>query len=626
MPVKRVADILVDDLIRFGLSQVFLITGGGAMHLNDAFGRRRGELSLCHQHHEQASSMAADAYFRITGKPAVVQVTTGPGGLNALNGVYGAWTDSAAMIVISGQIKRETMLRNMPCPLRQMGDQETDIISLVRPITKYAVELQDPRRVREAVSKAVYAATHGRPGPVWLDIPIDVSSTLLNPLLLPVWNAEEPGALADLRGDPNLHPNALGDFTEESDAALERKAEILVSRLKAAERPVLLAGTGVHAAKAEAAFLDLAEKLHVPAVAGWGAYDLIPSSHPCYAGRPGTVGDRPGNITVQNADFLLTLGCRLNIRQISYNWQSFAPHAWKAHVDIDPAELAKPTLSTDLAIHADLRRFLPALEKALKHWTPKPAHEHYRSWCRDRVKKYPVLTEKHKAAQDISPYYFLHRVFSLLEPGDVVVTANGAVSIIGPQVGEIKPGVRIISNSGCASMGFELPAATGAALAGARRVICLAGDGSIMMNLQELQTLSGLKLPVLILLLNNDGYLSIRMTQNAYFGDNLFGTGPENGVTFPNFQKVASAFDIPVQQLRSRADVDSRLEEIFRQPLPALCEVIVDKKHGIEPRLASRKLNDGTMLTPALDDMAPFLSQKELAANRIDTDTQGYPR
>lgn len=624
--MKRAADILVEELIRLGITQVFLITGGGAMHLNDAFGRRRDKLSICHNHHEQASSMAADAYFRISGKPAVVQVTTGPGGINALNGVYGAWTDSIPMIVVSGQIKRDTMLCSQPFPLRQLGDQETDIISMVRPITKYAVELQDPGRVREVVAKAVYVATHGRPGPVWLDIPIDVSSALLDPDQLPVWSAENPDDLLCLRGDTNLHPNALGDFNEDSDSVLERKAETLISRLRYAKHPVLLGGTGIHAANVESDFLSIAEKLRIPVVAGWGAYDLVPSSHPCYAGRPGTVGDRPGNMTVQNADFLLTLGCRLNIRQISYNWKRFAPHAWKAHVDVDPAELAKPTLSSDLMIHADLRRFLPILKKLLEHWSPLSEHEQYLEWCRTRVRRYPVLTEKHCSTQDIHPYYFLHKVFEQLEAGDVVVTSNGAVSIIGPQVGEIKPGVRLISNSGCASMGFELPAAIGAALAGAKRVVCLAGDGSIMMNLQELQTIAGLKLPILIILLNNDGYLSIRMTQSAYFTDNPFGTGPENGVTFPDFQQVVTAFGISAQRMSSRAEVDERLQEFFRLPLPAFCEAIVDKKYGLEPKLASRKLADGSMLTPDLDDMAPFLPMEELLANRLYDDTQGTKR
>ncbi len=614
---KRVADILVDELIKLGLSQVFLITGGGAMHLNDAFGRRRDVLRICHNHHEQASAMAADAYARLAAKPAVLQVTTGPGGLNALNGVYGAWTDSQPMIVISGQVKRETMLRNCPLPLRQLGDQETDILALVRPITKYAVELQDPRRVREIARKAFYLSTHGRPGPVWLDIPVDVSAQLLDEETLTDWNEREPGALAVLRGEEELHPNAKGDFCQDSQEIMEAKASVIAERLKAARRPVILGGGGLHNAGLEAEFLALAEKLRVAAVGGWGSYDLVPSSHPCYAGRPGTVGDRPGNITVQNADFLLTLGCRLNIRQISYNWARFAPKAWKAQVDVDPAELAKPTLANDLSVQADLRHFMPVLKKALANLSPNPAHAKYLAWCRERVERYPVLTQAHKAAEDLQPYYFLHRVFELLEEGDVVVTANGAVSIVGPQVGQLKPGVRLISNSGCASMGFELPAAIGAALAGARRVVCLAGDGSIMMNLQELQTIVSLRLPILIILLNNGGYLSIRLTQGAYFADNQFGTGPENGLSFPDFQLLASAFGLPGQRLRRRAEIDACLEDIFKQPLPAFCEAVVDKTHGLEPKLASRRLADGSMFTPDLDDMAPFLPPEEVAANRF---------
>lgn len=614
---KRVADILVDDLIRLGLEEVFLITGGGAMHLNDAVGRRKDCLKIIHNHHEQASAMGAEAYARIVRKPALVQTTTGPGGINALNGVYGAWTDSVPMIVVSGQIKRDTMLRNQQVPLRQMGDQETDIIALAAPIVKYAAVVQDPLKIREYVAKAWYLATHGRPGPVWLDIPIDVSSAMVEEYDLTLWTPEQPGALSILRGDPCLHPNALGDFSQAADAELNRKTDLILEKLAQAKRPVILAGNGIHASGLEKDLSCIAEKLRIPVVGGWGAYDLIPCSHPCYAGRPGTIGDRAGNFTVQNADFLLVLGCRLNIRQISYNWDNFAQRAWKAQVDADPAELAKHTLHNDLTIAADLRRFMPLFQEKLASWQQRAHHEQWLGWCRERVSNYPVLTGDHCRSEEINPYHFLRQIFAHLSEGDVVVTANGAVSVAGNQVGEIKPGVRIISNSGCASMGYELPAAIGAARGGAKRVICLAGDGSIMMNLQELQTIKAYNLPVLIILLNNNGYLSIRLTQGAYFADNQFGTGPENGVTFPNFQKIASAFDIPSVQIENRDQIESALNRIFSGSLPALLEAKVDPECGFEPRLTSRKLEDGTMLTPELDDMAPFLAQEELAKNRI---------
>lgn len=615
---KRAADILVDDLINFGLEEVFLITGGGAMHLNDAFGRRKDRLKINHNHHEQAAAMGAEAYARIARKPALVQTTSGPGGINAINGVYGAWTDSVPMIVISGQIKRDTMLRNQHVPLRQMGDQETDIISLVAPIVKYAAVVQDPLKIREQIAKAWYLATHGRPGPVWLDIPIDVSSALVEEADLPLWDSAKPDSLNSLRGDPGLHPNSYGDFNQDSDKELNRKTDLILQKLAQAKRPVILAGNGVHASGMEKELLELAEKLGIPVTGGWGAYDLVPSSHPCYSGRPGTIGDRAGNFTIQNADFLLILGSRLNIRQISYNWDNFAKNAWKAQVDTDPAELNKKTLHNDLTITADLRRFIPLFQERLMSWRQDPSHREWLAWCRERVEKYPVSTLEHRSGRKIHPYYFLERVFAHLDDNDVVVTANGAVSVIGNQIGEIKPGVRIISNSGCASMGYELPAAIGAVRAGAKRVICLAGDGSIMMNLQELQTIAAYKLPILIILLNNNGYLSIRLTQSAYFPDNQFGTGPENGVTFPDFQKIAQAFNIPCSRIDKREEVESALDKIFSGKLPAMLEAKVDPEPGFEPRLTSRKLPDGSMLTPELDDMAPFLSQSELAQNRID--------
>jgi len=612
----RVADVLVGELADQGLSQVFMVTGGGAMHLNDAFGRNPA-MNLLFNHHEQASAIAAESYCRLSGRPAIVSVTTGPGGINALNGVYGAYVDSIAMVVVSGQIKRDTMLCNFPLALRQLGDQEVDIISMVRPIVKYAVELQDPRRVREVVAKAVHVARSGRPGPVWIDVPMDVQGALVDAARLPVWHADAPGALLDLRGDPDLSPNTLGDFGTASDEQLAASAKTIADRLRTAKRPVLLGGTGVGIAGCRQEFLDLARLLDIPAVAGWNAYDLIPNAHPCYAGRPGTVGDRPGNFTVQNADFLLTLGCRLNIRQVSYNWDAFACRAWKAQVDVDPAELAKPTLRNDLAVQADLRRFLPALRAALADWQPRPEHSAYLRWCRQQVERYPVLQARHRTSAVVNPYYFMDRLFAQLSAGDVVVAANATAAVVSAQAGEMREGVRLYSNSGDASMGYDLPAAIGACAARpGGRVICLAGDGSVMMNLQELQTIIGARMPVIIFLLNNDGYLSIRQTQEAFFPDNRLGTGPQNGVTFPDFIRLAQALGYPATRLAAHAGLEEGIRAVLSAGGPAFCEVALDPEQGFEPKLASRRLDDGTMVSPELDDMAPFLPREELAANR----------
>ena len=616
--MKRVADILVDELINKSLKQVFLITGGGAMHLNDAFGRRK-ELNICCNHHEQACAIAAEGYARLTNIPAVVNVTTGPGGINALNGVYGAYVDSIPMIVISGQIKRDTMLRNYAAPLRQLGDQEVDIIPMVRPVTKYAVELQNPRRVREVVAKAVYLAQSGRPGPVWIDVPMDIQGAKINETDQYTWDANNAQDILELRGDPDVAQNTLSDFTLLDSEQLQTKIALITEKLRTCKRPVILGGTGVHLSGMEKEFLALGEKLGVPLVGGWNAYDLVPNAHPCYAGRPGTVGDRPGNFTVQNADFLLTLGCRLNIRQISYNWGAFAQRAWKAQVDVDSAELAKPTLNNDLAVQADLRLFLPLLNKALNDWQPKAEHKEYLAWCQERVQRYPVLQKAQLQSPMVNPYYFMDKLFTHLERGDVVVAANATAAVVSAQAGCMKEDVRLFSNSGDASMGYELPAAIGAALSGkARHLVCLAGDGSIMMNLQELQTIIGKRLPITIFLLNNNGYLSIRMTQSAYFADNKFGTGPENGVSLPDFTKLAAAMGYECMQICSHQELDRLLPRCLSNKGPMFCEVCLDPEQLFEPKLASRAMPDGTMISPALDDMAPFLDPNEQQKNRLD--------
>ena len=614
--MKRIADILAEELFSRGLNQVFMVTGGGAMHLNDALGRCQG-MRVLFNHHEQACAMAAEGYARLCNRPAIVNVTTGPGGINALNGVYGAYVDSVPMVVLSGQIKRDTMQRNCAYPLRQLGDQEVDIIPMVRPVTKYAVTLQDPRQVREVAAKAVWLACHGRPGPVWIDVPMDVQGMRIDEKCLSFWDAEEQGNLSILRGDPNLHPNTLGDFVRTSPEHLARCVGHIVERLRSARRPVVLAGSGVRLSGMEEAFYTLLEKLGIPAVGGWNAYDLIADSHPCYAGRPGTVGDRAGNFSVQSADFLLVLGCRLNIRQISYNWHAFAPDAWKAQVDVDPGELSKPTLSNDLQVQADLRQFMPLLLEALAEWTPPPAHAAYLDWCRQRVRKYPVLPPEGQQGKKINPYAFMAALFDQLEEGDAVVAANATAAVVSAQVGALKPGVRLFSNSGAASMGYDLPAALGAAVSGrAKRIICLAGDGSIMMNIQELQTIVGNKLPLHIFLLHNEGYLSIKLSQGTHFPDNRLGTAPNDGVTFPDFARLGEAFGLHCETLADGVDLAQRIGSVLGQPAPYFCQVMLDPDQGFEPKLASRVLPDGSMVSPALDDMAPFLSPQELAANR----------
>jgi acetolactate synthase-1/2/3 large subunit len=598
----RLADYVMGFLAERGVTQAFLVTGGGAMHLNDAIGRER-RISWTCNHHEQACAMAAESYARLCNRPALVQVTTGPGGINALNGVYGAFVDSIPVIVVSGQVKRETIAGNTGLPLRQLGDQEADIVAMARPVTKYIVCVQDPLSIRYHLEKAFYLATSGRPGPVWLDIPIDVQAARI-----------EPEGLAGF--DPAVEvadlPAEAGRLT---GAVLAAEAAHFFERLQAAERPVILAGAGVRLAGARDLLLALSERLGVPVVTGWNAHDVLPNDHPCYAGRPGTVGDRQGNFTVQNADLLLVLGSRLNIRQVSYNWKTFARGAYKVMVDIDRAELAKPTLSIDRPVHGDVAAFLAALDRVSAGWPPPARLEAWRGWCRERGARYPVVTRAQEAGPAINPYVFARDLTEALGEDEIVVTGDGTACVVTFQAARIKSGTRLYTNSGCASMGYDLPAAIGAYAAVRRRVICVAGDGSIMMNLQELQTIAGLGLPVKVFVLNNGGYHSIRQTQENYFPGNEIGVGANSGINFPDFVKLAAGFGIPARRCENVVGLAESIEFALASNGPVLVEVVLDIAQGFSPKLASRVLPNGAMASPALEDMAPFLPRAELESN-----------
>jgi len=591
----RVADYIAQSLAKFGIKHVFMVTGGGAMHLNDAFGRTKNlEVVCCH--HEQTCAMAAESYFRVTHHMAAVNVTTGPGGTNAVTGVYGAYVDSMAMIVVSGQSKWETLVQSTSLPLRQLGDQEVDIVRMVKGITKYAVLVKDPESIRYHLERALYLALYARPGPVWLDIPINVQGTLINP--------------DELRGYDKKE-DAISFETSD----LQSVVNALLERLKTAKRPVFYVGTGIRLAGQYENFVACAERLRIPVAPAWNSNDLLTEDSPVYAGRPGTLGDRAGNFTVQNADLLIILGCRLNIRQVSYNWNNFAPNAYKVMVDVDWAEIKKPTLKIDLPIHADLNEFFPLFDKVTSNWTPR--NEDWLSWCKQRMIKYPVVLQDYWLNKNkVNPYCFMDRLFSALSVDDIITCGDGTACVTAFQAAKIKRGQRLFHNSGCASMGFDLPAAVGAAIAcPARRVICLAGDGSIMMNLQELQTISGKKLPIKIFILNNSGYHSIRQTQANFFSDNIVGCGTDSGLSFPDFSKVAYSFGLPFHRCDDQQNLETVIANTLDEPLGALCEIVLDLGQAFAPKLSSRKLDDGRMITSPLEDMAPFLSREELESN-----------
>jgi acetolactate synthase-1/2/3 large subunit len=595
----RLADYVMRTLVQHGVTDCFIVTGGGAMHLNDAVGRCEG-MRWLPNHHEQACAMAAQGYARMLNKPALVQVTTGPGGTNALTGVFGAFVDSLPMIVVSGQVKRETMMSSYDLPLRQLGDQEVDIIAMARPVTKYAACVTDPATIRYHLERAIHEASAGRPGPVWIDIPVDVQAAMVDENSMKSFTPEQVDP-APLEGKPLAA--AIAD---------------VAARLARSVRPVIYAGAGVRLSGAADDFVKLVERLGVPVVTGFNAHDLIASDHPLFVGRPGTIGDRPGNFAVQNSDCVLVLGCRLNIRQISYAWQNFARAAELIVVDIDAAELAKPTIKPTVALHANAADVIRGLLTAA--WPGATAkHNTWVKWCAERKVKYPVVLAEYWARENgVNPYCFGDALSKALGAGDVVVTGDGTACIATFQSAKLYAGQRLFSDSGCAPMGFDLPAAIGACVAHERgRVMCIAGDGSIMLNVQELQTLRGHSLPVKLFIFNNNGYLSIRLTQDNFFPGNPVGAGPESGVTFPDFGKLAGGFGIPFERVTRNADLDSAIRATLAHDGPAICEVVLDAAQPFSPRVSSKRLPDGTMVTAPLEDMFPFLSESELASNML---------
>lgn len=594
----RLADYVMQFLADRGVKHVFVVTGGGAMHLNDALGRERRIAYVCN-HHEQASAMAAEGYARVTGSPGIVSVTSGPGGVNALNGAFGAFTDSIPMLVISGQMKRQTLLQThgLLGRLRQLGDQEVDIVGMVQRITKSAVLLTDPERVRCEFERAWHLCQTGRPGPCWIDIPVDVQAADIDPDTLDGYLPEPVPGLVPLH-------------------ELRGMAETVLAKIAAAERPVILAGTGVRIAGATDLFRRVVSKLRIPVATAW-THDVIETADPCACGKAGSIGDRPGNFTVQNSDLVVVIGSRLNIRQVSYNWENFARRAEKVIVDIDPEELGKPMVRPDLAICADARRFLETLDTAIDaHRLDAVRHADWLAWCRERVAKYPVFDPVRQASRPgaINPYHFAHELFACLHDDDVIVCGDATACIVTFQSSVIRANTRLFSNSGSASMGYDLPAAIGAAVArGGKRVICLAGDGSLQMNIQELQTVRHHGFPIKLFVLNNGGYLSIRQTQTAFFGLAV-GAGAESGVSCPNFVRVAEAYGLPASRL-DQPDFRTALMSILDAPGPHVCEVMLDPTQGFEPKLSSRRLPDGRMVSSPLEDMAPFLDRPEFDAN-----------
>lgn len=576
----------------YDVKNVFMVSGGGAMHLNDSIGKY---IPYICNHNEQACAIAAEGYARMHQKLAVVNVTTGPGGLNCLNGVFGQWTDSVPVLYISGQVKFSTTLASCPdIQLRQLGDQEVNIISIVKPLTKYAKMVTDPKEIKYHLDRAIHEATTGRKGPVWLDIPMNVQGAQV-----------EESELIDF------------DFAcTKTIAEADCKISEIVEKLKTAKRPLIVAGHGIRLSGQKNAFINLLEKLKIPVVTTFNGFDLIETEHPCFIGRIGTIGQRSGNFALQNADVILFLGTRNNIRQVSYNSENFAKNAFKIVVDIDKAELQKPTVVPDMPINADLQDFLPLLATAVEgiekfEWL---------AFCQNLKEKYSFKnTDEYKhSGYTINAYGVIRRITALLPEGASCVLANATAIVASVQTAFIKKNQRFISNSGDASMGFDIPASIGACIANDKKsTFCIAGDGSIMMNIQELQTIKHYNLPIKIFIINNDGYVSIKQTQNNFFEGRNTGAGANSGVSVPDFVKVGNSFGIESFRITEPEQIDEAINKMLNSESPMICEVVVNPDYIFLPKLSSRKLEDGTMISPSLEDMFPFLPRDEFEQNMI---------
>lgn len=596
--ILKVSDYIANFFAENDIKDCFMVTGGGAMHLNDSLGHQK-EIKCTFNHHEQACSIAAEAYARLTGKIAAVCVTSGPGGTNAITGVMGGWLDSIPMFIVSGQVKRETTVWSCPeLNLRQLGDQEFDIIHSVSNMTKYAVMLTNPQETAYHLEKALYLALNGRKGPVWIDIPLDVQGAKIDTDKLRHFNPEEE--------NPWSIPRISSDTAKE-----------ILEKISRAKSPLILTGTGIRLGDAEEELLQLISKLKIPVVTAWNANDTVAIDNPFFAGMPGTVGTRPGNFAVQNCDLLLSLGCRLNIRMIGYNHFDFAKNAYKIIVDIDSRELAKPTVRPDMPVHADVKQFMQALIN--EEYNPPKRHIAWLEWCRKQLIKYPVvLPDYHKADGDgINPYVFMDNLFSHLNDKDRIICGNGSACVVTFHACKIKQGQRMFTNSGCAAMGYGLPAAVGAAVSdNSRRTVCVDGDGSIMMNIQELATIAYNHLNVKIILLNNNGYHSIRQTQRNLFSPPYVGIDSQSGLGFPDFLKLADSFGIKYYNIKGEENCSAVLEKALSGDQPCICEVIADPKQDFAPKSSSKVLPDGRIVSPSLDDMAPFLDREEYASNK----------
>lgn len=595
----KIAEWLAEYLVEKGIKYNFTVPGGGAMIMNMAFGHQKGLNNIFVQH-EQAAAIAAEGYFRATNELALVCCTTGPGGTNTLTGVLGAWLDSIPMLIISGQVRYTTTARYAGLPIRAMGDQEYDITPMVSHMTKYAEMITDAKMVKYHVDKALYLAAHGRPGPVWLDIPLDVQG-------------------ASIDSESFVEFNPLANTEENPPLITKERMKYILTLIKNSQRPVLMLGNGIHISNCFNLAHNVIKKLNLPVAVAFNSTDLMAWDDPLYVGQPGLLGDRPGNWAIQNADLILSIGCRLSRRQVGYDVTTWARAAHVIMVDIDKYELLKPSVHVETAVHADAKQFLEVLYDLIKDEPLKSKNE----WiikCQEWKKKYPVIQEKHFLDNgSVNAYAFLHMLGSKVKKDQTIVLGNGTAEACLHAI-PIKEKTRLISNSGAASMGYDLPASIGACFAlDKKEIINITGDGSIQMNLQELQTIVFHKLPIKIFLINNQGYHSMRQTENNLFPEmSKIGVGAESGdLSFPDMRKIANAYNIPYCCIKNNTELSDGLDYALNQDGALICELFVDTEQKFEPKNATRKLPDGRLISPPLEDLAPFLPREELKKNMV---------
>lgn len=591
----KISEFIAQFLVEQGIKFNFTVPGGGAMHLNSSLGHQKGLTNIFVQH-EQAAAIAAEGYYRMSNELPLVCCTTGPGGTNTLTGVLGAWLDSVPMLVISGQVKWSTTVRSTGLAMRSYGDQDFDITKVVAPMTKYAEMIIRPETVKYHIQKAIYLATHGRPGPVWLDIPLNIQ-----------WGYIDTDELFDF--DPveleNSNPRKTSGKT----------LDLIIEKIKVAKRPVIYSGVELRTNGAYESFKKMVAKLNVPVVTSFDGIDIMEQDDPLYAGRAGDIADRAGNWAVQNSDFLFVVGSRLGIRQVSYATETWAREAFVTMVYPDALETTKPNIHVELPVRADLKEFCDSMCDKVE--SPLEAKTDWISTCKKWMKDYPVVTpERHNKQTELANVYWLIDQFNnYTHENTPIVTGNGSAAVVTGSALFIKKGQRYLYNTGCASMGWGLPSSIGACFANDKKeTYCITGDGSIQMNLQELQTLVFHKLPIKILLINNGGYHSMRQTQRNLFGDvSSVGVGPESGdLSFPSMEKIAGAYGIPYLSARKNEELPDVLKSFTEIEGYAMCEVFVDSAQGFEPKPSAMKLPDGSLVSPPLEDLAPFLDRDEL--------------